>query len=133
MTANLRQRQTPAPLPVRVTQAELLVLQRRQLVGARASSLGQNLRRQLASPAMLLWAGGLGFVAADVVKRRASTPTNTEPRRASHNKVFARALKLIAFAHTLSRAFPSVAVDPYLDSELSNQTRAPQFRSPAAS
>jgi hypothetical protein len=109
MAANIRQRYKPAALTVQVAQAEGRVLQRRRLVGVRASMLGQSIRRQLTSPAMLLWAGGLGFAAGHFTQREASTPSNIERPRGSYNELFARALKLIAFARTLSRAFPSAA------------------------
>jgi hypothetical protein len=95
--------------------------------------LGQYIRRQLTSPAMLLLAGGLGFVAGRFTQRQASTPSNTERPRASHNKLFGRALKLIALARILSRAFPSAAMDPSVQSRLSSQAPAPRFRSAAAS
>jgi len=82
------------------------------MVGLRASMLGQNIRKQLTSPAMLLLAGGLGFAAGHLTKRQASMPSSTERRRGSHNTLFGRALKLIALARILSRAFPSAAMDP---------------------
>jgi hypothetical protein len=112
MAVTIRQRDKPAPLSVQVTQAERRVLYHRRMVVLRASRLGRNIRRQVTSPATLLWAGGLGFAAGHLTKRQASTPSETERRRGSHNKLFGRALKLIALARILSRAFPSAATDP---------------------
>ena len=121
MTANNRQRHEPASLTVQVMQAELQVVHRRQLVGVRASMLGQSIRSRLTSPAMLLLAGGLGFAAGHFTKRHASRPSNTKRPRGSHNKLLGRVLKLIACAHVLSRAFPSAATDPSVQSGLSSQ------------
>jgi hypothetical protein len=132
MAPTMRQRHKPASLIVQITQAELRVLHHRQLVGVCASKLGQDLREQLTSPAMLLLAGGLGFVAGHMTRHQASTPSNAEHPRAAHTQLLAKALKLIAFARTLSRIFPSAAMEFSVQSESSSQTPAPQFRSPAA-
>jgi hypothetical protein len=121
MTANNRQRHAPASLTVQVMQAELQVLHCRRLVGVRASMLGQSIRSRLTSPAMLLLAGALGFAAGHFTKRQASRPSNTKRPRGSHNKLFGRALKLIAFARVLSRAIPLAAKDPSVQSGLSSQ------------
>jgi hypothetical protein len=134
MAANMRQRDKPACLTVQVMHAERQLLDRRRLVKVRATMLGQNLRRQLTSPAMLLVAGGLGFVVAYFfTKRQVSTPSNTEGPRGSHTKLFAWALKLIALGRTVSRAFPSAVMDPSVQSGLPSQAPAPRFSSAAAS
>jgi hypothetical protein len=133
MAANMRQRHKATSLIVQVMQAERQVTHRRRLLGVRASMLGQCIRRQLTSPAVLVLAGGLGFVAADCTKRQTSTPSNTERPRASHNQLFGRALKLIALARILSRAFPPAAMDPSIQSGGSSQALAPRFRSAAVS
>jgi hypothetical protein len=87
----------------------------------------------LTSPAILLLAGGLGFVAGYFIKRQVSTPSKTDRPRASRSKLFGRALKLIAFVRLLTRAFPSAAKDPSVQAGLSSQTPAPRFPSAAAS
>src|SRR4030095_8591803 len=71
MALSIRQRSGPAPLTVQVTQAERRLLYHRRMLGFRASRLSQNLRRQLASPTVLLLAGGLGFVTGQLKKRDA--------------------------------------------------------------
>ena len=111
MASNIRQRSKPAPLTVQVTQAERRVLYHRRMVGVRASGLGQNLRRQLTSPIMLLVAAGLGFVAGHSKKRQASTqPGNAE--RPSGNGLIGTAWKLISLSATLLRREPAAAIDP---------------------
>ena len=112
MAENMRQRNKPASLTVQVMHAERQVLDRRRLVVIRATMLGQNIRRQLTSPAVLLLAGVVGFAAGHFTRRQVSTPSNTERPRGSPNKLFETALKLIALTRTLSSAF-SVA-DRYL-------------------
>jgi hypothetical protein len=133
MAADVRQRHKPASLAVQVMLAEGQVLHRRRLVGVRASLLGQCIQSQLTSPAMLLLAGGLGFVAGHFTKRQASAPSNTKGPRASHNKLFGKALKLIALARILSRSFPSAVMDPSVQSGLPSQPPEPRFGSAAAS
>lgn len=107
MQANPRQRHKPASLTVQVMHAERQVLDRRRLVSDRASLLGQNIRRQLTSPAMLLMAGGVGFAAGFFTKRQAAAPRNTKRPPGSASTIYARALQLIVLARTVSRLFPS--------------------------
>lgn len=128
----MQQRHKPAPLTVQVMHAERQVLHRRRLVGIRASELGQYIRRRLTSPAILLLAGGLGFVAGYFATRQVSTPIKTDRPRVSRNKLFVRVLNLIAFVRLLSKTFPSTAKYPSVQSGLSSQTPAPRFPSAAA-
>jgi hypothetical protein len=107
MAVDIRQRDKPASLSVQVTLAEQRLLARRQMVRSRISTLGQNLHSQISSPAALLWAGGLGFAAAEFTRRLSRAPANAERPRAPPSKLFDRALKLMALVRTLSSAFPS--------------------------
>jgi hypothetical protein len=130
MAANIRQRHKPASLTVQIRLAEQQVRDRRRLVGVRATVLGQNMRSKLTSPAVLLLAGGVGFVAGHFTKRKASKASNTKRPRGSHNKLFGRVLKLIILARALSGAFPSAVMDPRVQSRrLPSQAPALQFRS----
>jgi hypothetical protein len=113
--------------------AERQVLDRRRVVGLRVSMLVQNLRRQLTSPATLFFAGGLGFAAGHITERQAFTQSNAEHPRASHNKLFGKALKLIALVRILSRTFPSAVMDPSVQSGSSSQAPTPRFRPVAGS
>ena len=133
MASIIRRRHKPASLTVQVMHAERQVLARRRLVGIRATLLGRNIRRQWTSPAMLLLAGGLGFVAGHFIKRRASTPGNTTRARTSLYKLFGKGLKLIAFARTLSGVFSSVVMNPPVQTELPDQSPAPPYQSAIAS
>ena len=106
MADNIRQRQKPASLSVQVMHAERQVLERRRIVKVRITLLGQTIRRQLTSPVMLLWAGGLGFAAGLFSTRHASRPGNTDRPRGPRNTFFGSAMKLIALVRTLSSVFP---------------------------
>jgi len=130
MTANTRQRHAPASLSVQVMQAELRVLQGRRLLGLRASRFGQNMRNRLTSPSMLLLAAGVGLVAERFTWRRTPARGKIKQPSASKNKLFARVLKVVAFARTLWTAFPSAAKDPSISTNFSGQEAAPQ--APAA-
>ena len=114
MTADIRRRDKPAPLSVRVTLAEQRVLDRRQMVRTRIALLGRTLRSQLSSPAALLWAGGLGFAAAEFTRLPVRASGHAERPRAPPAPVtlIDRVLKLIAFARTLSSVFPAAATHP---------------------
>ncbi len=105
MEENIRQRNKPASLSVQVMHAERQVLDRRRMVRVRVSVLGQTIRRQMSSPAMLLWAGGLGFAGGEFTRRQASRSDNAERPRGSQDKLFGKAMKLIALARTLSSVF----------------------------
>ena len=110
MAVNIRQRQKPASLSVQVMHAERQVLERRRIVKFRIIGLGRTIHRQLTSPVMLLWAGGLGFAAGLFPTRHASKPGNTDRPRGPHNTFFGSAMKLIALVRTLSSVF-SLATD----------------------
>ena len=114
MTVDIRRRDKPAPLSVRVTLAEQRVLDRRQMVRTRIALLGRTLRSQLSSPAALLWAGGLGFAAAEFMRRPSRAPGNAEPPRAPPAPVtlIDRVLELMTFVRTLSSVFPAADAHP---------------------
>lgn len=112
MTVDIRMRDKPASLSVRVTLAEQRVLAQRQSVRTRMSLLGQTLRRQMSSPTTLLWAGGLGFAAAEFTRRPIRASSNAERPRAPPTRLIDRALKLIAFVRTLSSFFPVAEAYP---------------------
>ena len=132
MAANMRQRHKNTLLSIQITQAERQVLHRRQLVGVRTSKFGQNLRRRLASPAVLLLAGSIGFATGHLPTQPASRPETTQRPRAARSKFFEQALKLIAFARILTKVFPSADMDPSAQSGLPGQAPAPKYRSAAA-
>jgi hypothetical protein len=105
MTANIRNASKPASLTVQIRDAERQVLERQRLVSVCASTLGQNMREQLTSPAALLSACGLGFVAGELTKHQPQA-RGTDNSPASYSTYFATALNLITWAHTLLAALP---------------------------
>ena len=131
MTDHNRQRYTPASLTVQVTQAELRVLHGRRLLGLRVSMFGRNMRSRLTSPSMLLLAAGVGLAVGHFTWRPAPARGKIKQPSASKNKLFARVLKVVAFARTLWTAFPSAAKDPSVPTSFSGQEAAPQVPSAA--
>ncbi len=133
MEANLHRRHKPAPLTVQVMHAERQVLNRQRLVSARAWLLGENIRKKLASPATLLVAGGVGFALGLIPKRKATIADPTKRRTGSANAttMYARALKLIALARTLSGFFPSSTTDSSVQSVVPREAPEAQYRSAA--
>ena len=115
MTVDVRRRDKPAPLSVRVTLAEQRVLARRQMVRTRIALLGRTLRSQLSSPATLLWAGGLGFAAGEFMRRPIRASDKVERPRApppAPVTLIDRVLKLMTFVRTLSSVFPAADAHP---------------------
>ncbi len=105
MEANMRQRHKPASLSVQVMHAERAVLERRRLVSARATALGQILRTQMTSQSVLLWAGGLGFAAGEITRRRTSNSGAPGQPRGSPNTLFGLPMKLFSLVRTMSSVF----------------------------
>lgn len=124
MVTSTRQRDRPASLTVLIMHAERQVLDRRQLVGARARMLGESIRRHLTSPAILLLAGGVGFIAGSFTKRQASAPSSTGAASTSANTLLGRALKLFAVGRILWNA-ALLAHDGVHHSSAVDQTRSP--------
>jgi hypothetical protein len=126
------QRHKSTQLSIQITKAERQVLHRRRVVRERTFIVGQSLRRKLASPAMLLGAGSIGFAAGQFTGHPASRPDNARHARAAGSNLFEKALKLIALVRVLSKAFPPTYMDPSAQSELPAQTPTPRYRSAAA-
>ena len=112
MTVDVRKRDKPASLSVRVTLAEERVLVRRQMVRTRMAVLGRTLRIRLGSPVALLWAGGLGFAAAELTRRPVRASGKVERPRARPVTLIDRVLKLMTFVRTLSSVFPAAEAQP---------------------
>jgi len=72
----------------------------------------------------------VGFAAGLFTSRPTAAPDKNKHPRGANNKLFGRVLKAIAFARTLSTAFPSAAEDPSISTNFSGQEAAPQ--APAA-
>jgi len=81
-------------LDAQLMRAEQGLLDRRRQLGVGAEMFGQNVRKQLTSPGVLLVAGGLGFVAGDLAKCGAGP-------KAPASGVFTKALGIV----TLVRSF----------------------------
>lgn len=112
MTVDIRKRDKPASLSVRVTLAEQRVLAQRKLVRTRIALLGRILRKQAGSPAALLWGGGLGFAVAELSRRPVRAPGGTKQPRAPQSNLIDKALKLMTFVRTLSGVFPAGDAPP---------------------
>lgn len=109
MPAPLTQRLRPAPLAVKVVQAETEVMLHRQRVVARVSSIGQELRTQLTSPAMFLVAGSLGFAAGIFTRPRAARPDIETQPGAPPSSPLATLLSLLGVVRTLANILPANA------------------------
>lgn len=71
MTSNFRDNHSPASLMAQITDTERKILDQRRSVRLHASMLDRNIRKRLTSPAMLLLAAGVGFIAGKLTKRQA--------------------------------------------------------------
>lgn len=124
MTANIRNASKPASLTVQIRDAERQVLERQRLVSVRASTLGQNMREQLTSPAALLLACGLGFVAGELTKHQPSQARSTDNSPASYRTYFVTALNLITWARTLFAALPLGWIESCFQPDLPSDAEA---------
>lgn len=111
MPESLRQRLRPAPLAVQVVQAETEVMLHRRRVAARVSTIGQELRTQMTSPAMFLVAGSLGFAAGIFTRPRAAMPDietspGAPPSRPMATRPLATLLSLLGVVRTLANILP---------------------------
>ncbi len=109
MPEPMKQRLRPAPLAVLVVQAETEVMLHRRRVAARVSTIGQELRTQLTSPAMFLLAGSLGFAAGIFTRPRAAMPDIKTPPDAPPSRPLATLLSLLGVVRTLANILPSSA------------------------
>jgi len=81
-------------LDAQLMRAEQGLLDRRRRLGVSAEVLGQNVRKQLVSPGVLLVAGGLGFVAGDLTKCGAGP-------KAPASGVFTKALGILTVVRSV--------------------------------
>lgn len=112
MTEDVRVREKPAPLSLRVTLAEQRVLTRRRNVSTRLSVLHQTLRREMGTPRALLWAGGLGFAVGEFTRRPTRAPVKGKRPPAPPITLIDRVMKLVALVRTLSSVFPPADAYP---------------------
>lgn len=97
----------PKTLAVQIRDTERQLLSRQQGIDIRTATLIRKIHRQLATPATLLLAGGIGFIIGELTKRHPpkfrssvvrSQTVGTSPLRI--------ALNLITSARTLYTALP---------------------------
>jgi hypothetical protein len=100
MATATRLRARSAPLKVEITRAAARLRERRRRVDLSAAVLRHNLGRHLTSPMMLLLAGGVGFVAADLANRDAA-PERTADSQAPAKNLFASAMSLVALIRSV--------------------------------
>ena len=110
MAADLR---SPTPRPSslndRIREAGCRLQDRRRLVRVRGATLGRALYQRMTDPAVLLWAGGLGFLLGELTRRPTPQSRGTDRPPDSASPFFETALDLIhlvTWARTLFAALP---------------------------
>ena len=116
MTTDLR---SPSPrtaaLAVQISEAERRLRNRRRLVRVRGATLGRTLHQRMTAPAMLLLAGGLGFLMGELTRRQTPTSRGTDRSPDSGHPFFETLLnliKLVTWVRTLFTALPSAGRQP---------------------
>ena len=98
-----------ASLTVQISEAEGRLRNRRRLVRVRGAALGRTLHQRITAPAMLLWAGGLGFIVGALIQRPTPQSRSTDRSPDSSYSFLETALnliRLVTWARTLFAALP---------------------------
>ena len=98
-----------ASLTVQISEAEGRLRNRRRLVRVRGAALGRTLHQRITAPAMLLWAGGLGFIVGELIQRPTPQSRSTDRSPDSSYSFLETALnliRLVTWARTLFAALP---------------------------
>ena len=104
-----------ASLTVQISEAEGRLRNRRRLVRVRGAALGRTLHQRITAPAMLLWAGGLGFIVGELTQRPTPQSRSTDRSPDSGHSFFETALnliRLVTWARTLFAALPGAGTQP---------------------
>jgi hypothetical protein len=116
MTTDLR---NPSPrtaaLAVQISEAERRLRNRRRLVRVRGATLGRTLHQRMTAPAMLLLAGGLGFLMGELTRRQTPQSRGMDRSPDSGHPFFETALNLIqlvTWARALFTALPGAGRQP---------------------
>lgn len=106
MTTDLR---SPSPrtaaLAVQISEAERRLRNRRRLVRVRGATLGRTLHQRMTAPAMLLLAGGLGFLMGELTRRQTPQSRGMDRSPDSGHPFFETALNLIKLVHWAQTLF----------------------------
>jgi hypothetical protein len=132
MTTDLRSPRPPtSSLNDQIREVGDRLLNRRRLVRARGDTLGRILRQRMAAPAMLLLAGGLGFLMGELTRRQTPRSRGMDRSPDSGHPLFESALnliKLVNWARTFFVALSGAGTRPSSRSETSVQIPEPPFR-----
>jgi len=96
----------PPSLMIQVLHAERRLLERRRSVMACTARLRRAAHAQMASPAMLAGAAGVGFALERLAARKPGTQGTAEQAGHAQTDFFGRVLKLSAFVRSLSNFLP---------------------------
>ncbi|MBK8538191.1 MAG: hypothetical protein IPL59_25745 [Candidatus Competibacteraceae bacterium] len=122
--------QNPSPsassLAVQISEAERRLQNRRRFVRVRGATLGRTLHQRITNPALLLWAGGVGFFIGELTPRPILQSRDTDRSPDSEHPFLETALNLIkltSWARTLFTAL--LGAEPPHDDLRSNPTGDP--------
>ena len=133
MVTGLRNPRPPtSSLNDRIREAGCQLQNRRRLVGVRGAALGRTLHRRMAAPAMLLLAGGMGFLMGEFTRRQTPRSRGADRSPDSGQPLFESALNLIELVNwvrTFFAALSGAGTQSSSPSETSAQIPEPPFRS----
>jgi len=96
-------------LDSQIERAEQQVLNRQQRVNTDTSSLVEKINQDLASPANLIFAGGIGFIMAELTKSRTCNCTGTNSESSAiETSPLRTVVNIISLAHTLYTTLPFI-------------------------
>ncbi|MFZ2168541.1 MAG: hypothetical protein WAW61_02775 [Methylococcaceae bacterium] len=130
MKAYLPSVSNPKSLVAQIRDAERQVLNRRQEVGVRASTLIQKIHQQMTAPATLLLAGGIGFIIGELTKRHPPNNRGTTGKsRTAETSPLTTALNLITSVRTLYMALPIAWIMKSFKQPGASGRQAPKWQS----
>lgn len=137
MSTNIRNPSTfSSSLTVQITKAERQLQNRQGLVRIRGAMLGRTLCQRMTEPALLLWAGGLGFLVGELTQCQIPKLPRLDDSPEAGHPFFKTALDLIKLVTSIRNLLTTLAGSSMpLSCSLagSTTTTKPSFHSQATS
>lgn len=109
MATELPSPRTPtASLTAQISDAERQLQNRRRLVEVRSIALRRAVQEWMTEPTVLLWAGGVGFLAGELTKRQTPEPQGSSPLPSPGHTFFDTARTVIALATLVRPLFSAL-------------------------
>ena len=110
MSTNIRNPSTfSSSLTVQITEAERQLQNRQRLVRIRGAMLGRTLCQRITDPALLIWAGGLGFLMGELTQCQMPKLPRLDYSPEAGHPFFKTALDLIKLVTSIRNLLTTLA------------------------